>query len=577
MQNRLLIGNHLSGWRNCTRLVRHIKNVYCGLQMGIPSLHWLSGIGEEQVYPLTAPETIIGRKGDTDIVLNNPNISRHHAKVILSSEGVTLIDLESTHGTFVNGSKIERQLLNDGDRIELGKDRVPLTFFTGDGTLRPTSRFETTEVFEKSLADLGRLLPSDLSDLEKISCVLDIQYQWEQTYTPDAAFVHLLQAALKISGAERGYILVRRGEEFVYAAGQDGRGRALSEAEFQVSRHVVSEVSTSGNPVFMVEGIQGKFAEQESIVAMNLRAIACLPLKGQSQEGVPQILGIVYLDSRKTMHSLSGLDQRILSKLAIEAGTVLERIEMIKGIEQRRKLEAELALAEETQRSLLPQVLPNIEGFRIRAFSKPTRYVGGDFYDFVVSEDSRFTGVLADVSGKGVAASLLSSMTLGCVEMQLRAGSALPAALARVNKFLCERSIASKFVTMFTFTLDANGEGIMVNAGHNPGYLYRAATGEIEELHSNNMIVGILSFATYESAPLKLKKGDSLVIYSDGLTEAENPNGEMLGESLVKEIICVNASAGAQVLEEKLLEAIQSFTKGHAQSDDITLMIVEKR
>jgi serine phosphatase RsbU (regulator of sigma subunit)/pSer/pThr/pTyr-binding forkhead associated (FHA) protein len=553
------------------------KTTIVGCEMAIPSLHWLSAIGEEQIFPLTGKETLIGRKGDTDIVLNNPNVSRHHAKVILSPEGATVIDLESTHGTFLNGTKIERQLLTDGDRIELGKDRVTLTFFKGEGSIRGKSRFDTTEVFEKSLAGLGRLLPSDLSDLEKISCVLDFQYQWEQTYTPDAAFVHILQAALKISGAERAFVLVRQGDDFEYAAGQDGRGRPLSQSEFQTSHSVVNEVANSGNSVFMVEGIQGRFAEQASIVAMNLRAIACLPLKGlRSQEGNPQILGILYLDSRKTMHSLSGLDQKIMSKLAVEAGTVFERVEMIKGIEQRRKLEAELALAEETQRSLLPQRLPDIEGFRIRAFSKPTRYVGGDFYDFVTSHDSAFTGVLADVSGKGVAASLLSSMTLGCVEMQLRAGFELAQALTRVNKFLCERSSTSRFVTMFTFTLDKSGKGIMVNAGHNPAFLFRAATGEIDELVSNNMIVGAFSFASYDASPLQLEKGDSMVIYSDGLTEAENPNGDMLGEACVKEIIRREASAGAQVLEQKLLDAIQTFTKGHAQSDDITLMIIEK-
>jgi serine phosphatase RsbU (regulator of sigma subunit) len=560
--------------------VQHFKNDYRLQRMATPSLHWLSAIGEEQIYPLGAKETLIGRKGDTDIVLNNPNISRHHAKVIVSDDGVTVVDLDSTHGTFVNGIKIERQALNDGDRIELGKDRVPLTFFTGSGSIRSKSRSETTEVFERSLADLGRLLPSDLSDLEKISYLLDFQYQWEQTYTADAAFVQILQASLKISGAERAFVLVRQGENFKYAAGQDGRGRSLSESEFQTSHSVVNEVANSGNPVFMVEGIHGKFAEQASIVAMNLRAIACLPLKGlRSQENTqntPQILGILYLDSRKTMHSLSGLDQRILSRLAIEAGTVLERVEMIKGIEQRRKLEAELALAEDTQRSLLPQRLPDIVGFRIRALSKPTRYVGGDFYDFVTSQESSFTGILADVSGKGVAASLLSSMTLGCVEMQLRAGLDIAEALTRVNKFLCERSLASKFVTMFAVTLDNSGSGTMVNAGHNPGYLFRAATQDIEEMSSNGLIVGALPFASYELAPLHLNSGDSLVIYSDGLTEAENPNGEMLGEATVKDVIRREAAGGAEALERKLLDAIQTFTEGQAQSDDITLMIIEK-
>src|SRR5689334_16001176 len=92
--------------------------------MSTPSLHWLSAIGEEQIYPITARETLIGRKGDADIVLSNPNVSRHHAKIVISDEGVVLMDLGSTHGTFVNGQRVDRQLLNDGDQVELGKDRV---------------------------------------------------------------------------------------------------------------------------------------------------------------------------------------------------------------------------------------------------------------------------------------------------------------------------------------------------------------------------------------------------------------------------------------------------------------------
>jgi len=546
--------------------------------MATPSLHWLSAGGEEQTYPITAAETLIGRKSDADIVLGNPNVSRHHAKVFVSNDGLFVQDLGSTHGTFVNGQRVaERQRLTDGDRLELGKDHVELYFFTSDGTIQKKSKHDTTEVFQKSLTDLGRLLPSDFSDLEKISCVLDFQYQWEQAYTPEAAFSHILESALKISGAERGFVLLRHGNKFDYASGLDGKNRALPQSEFHTSRSVVDDVAASGQPVFMVEGIKGKFAEQASIVAMNLRAIACLPLMGlKSQDSAPELLGILYLDSRKSMHSLSGLDQRILSKLGVEAGTVIERIEMIKGMEQRRKLEQELALAEETQRSLLPQQLPNIEGFSIRASSKPTRYVGGDFYDFVTVEESTLNGILADVSGKGVAASLLSSMTLGCLEMQLRAGLVPEQALSRVNKFLCERSSTSRFVTMIAFKLDKEGNGTIVNAGHNPAYVFRAASGEIEELQSNNIVVGAFSFATYESAPLHLGPGDVLVIYSDGLTEAENPQREMLGEERVKAIILANAVNGAQVLEQKLLEAVQTFTEGQSQTDDITLMIVEK-
>ena len=545
--------------------------------MSIPQLYWLGPDGQENTLALVNPEILIGRKGDADVVLNNQHVSRHHAKLVKTPEGYLIQDLVSTHGTFVNEARIEQQILKHGDKISLGKDRIDLHYFIGDAKPKRGPKADTTQIFERSLIDLGVVLPSGYSDLEKISCILDFQYQWEQLFTPEAAFQKILESALKISGAERGFILVRKGENYGYAAGMDGRGRNLSLSHFKTSHTVVDDVVKKSAAVFMVEGLDNRYKEQASIVAMNLRAVACLPLMGiPSQADKPSILGILYLDSTKSMHSLSGLDERILNKLAVEAGNVLERVEMIKSIEQRKKLEQELTLAEETQRSLLPQTLPQVKNLNIHAFSKPTRYVGGDFYDFVELESGELFGVLADVSGKGVSASLLSSMLLGCLEMQLRTGMPLHVAVNRLNKFLCEKSSASRFVTMFLFTLNSNGRGKYISAGHNPTYVFRAQTAEIEELPSNNMIIGAFPFATYEAETLELNTGDVLLAYSDGLTEAENPLGEMLGEDVVKKVIRAEAGAGSNNLEEKLLSTIQDFTAGRSPTDDITIIIVEK-
>ncbi|MBI2149941.1 MAG: SpoIIE family protein phosphatase [Acidobacteria bacterium] len=542
-----------------------------------PQLYWLAPDGQENFFPLASSEILIGRKGDADIVLNNQHISRHHAKIVKAPEGFFLQDLASTHGTFVNDERIESHVLRHGDKICLGKDKIEMHYFVGEIKMSKGSKADTTQIFEKSLIDLGVVLPSTTSDLEKISCILDFQYQWEQLFTPNAAFQKILESALKISGAERGFILVREGQSFGYAAGMDGQGRNLSPFHFKTSRTVVDDAVEKSSPVFMVEGLDNKYKEQASIVAMNLRAIACIPLMGiPSQADSPSILGILYLDSTKKMHSLSGLDQKIITKLAVEAGNVLERVEMIKSIEQRKKLEQELTLAEETQRSLLPQSIPQVKNLNIHAFSKPTRYVGGDFYDFVQLETGELFGVLADVSGKGISASLLSSMLLGCLQMQLRGGVAVDEALNRLNRFLCEKSSASRFVTMFLFTLDSNGGGRFISAGHNPSYVFRAAASEIEELNSNNMIVGAFAFASFQSARLEMNKGDVLVAYSDGLTEAENPQGEMLGEERVKKVIQAEAPSGSERLEQKLLETIQNFTAGRSQTDDITIMIVER-
>jgi serine phosphatase RsbU (regulator of sigma subunit)/pSer/pThr/pTyr-binding forkhead associated (FHA) protein len=545
--------------------------------MSTPRLYWLGPDGQENVLPLAAPEILIGRKGDADVVLNNQHVSRHHAKLIKSGEGYLIQDLGSTHGTFVNEARVEQQPLNDGDRITLGKDRIDLHYLTGNAKPPTARKADTTQIFEKSLMDLGVVLPSSYSDLEKVSCILDFQYQWEQLFTPDAAFQKILESALKISGAERGFVMTGENGIFGYSAGMDGRGRKLSLSDFKASHTAVNDVVKTAAPVFMVEGLDNRYKEQASIVAMNVRAIACLPLLGiPSQADTPSILGILYLDSTKRMHSLSGLDQKILAKLAVEAGNVLERLEMIKSIESRKKLEQELALAEETQKSLLPQTLPQVRNLSIHAFSKPTRYVGGDFYDFLELESGELYGVIADVSGKGISASLLSSTLLGCLQMQLRAGATVDDSINRLNRFLCEKSSASRFVTMFLFTMNSEGQGTYISAGHNPSYLYRAATHEIEELESNNMIVGAFPFATYQPASLQLNQGDVLLAYSDGLTEAENVKGEMLGEEAVKQIMRTEASAGAKQLEQKLLDTIQSYTAGRLATDDITLILVER-
>jgi phosphoserine phosphatase RsbU/P len=542
--------------------------------MSTPRFEWRALDGREQVFVISSDEVVIGRKGDADLVIPHQHVSRRHAKLVASPEGHQLVDLNSTYGTYVNSQRVERCVLHHGDKVTFGKDQVEFRYFIGQREAGP--KHETTKIIQKSLMDLNRVLPSAASDLEKMLCVLDFQYQFNQVFTPENGLEQILESALKITGAERAFIMTRKGEDFGYSAGLDGRGRRILEAQFQTSHRVVREVVSTQQPVFMVEGIQANFAEQASIVAMNLRAMACMPLRGIPTEGdSPEILGILYLDSTKAMHSLSGLDEKILRKLAVEAGNVLERVEMIKTIEYRKNLERDLALAEETQRGLLPHELPKLDYVTLLAFSRPTRFVGGDFYDFQVMPSGELIGVLADVSGKGPAASLLSSMILGCLQLLLRGGSSPEEALDRLNRFLVEKS-SGKFATMFLFSCQPDGKGKYVSAGHNPAYLYRASSREIEELHSNSLVLGAFDFASFLATEIHLHQGDLLFVYSDGLTEAEDLSGNMFGEERLKEIIVKAAPSGGKQLHEAVLSAIQVFTRGQYQTDDMTFVIAQR-
>jgi sigma-B regulation protein RsbU (phosphoserine phosphatase) len=541
--------------------------------MNAPRLKWKAADGKSQEYLIAAPEIVIGRAGGVDLVLTSQHVSRRHAKVVTGQNGLELQDLESTYGTFVNGQRVTRHPLNHGDKIVFGKgDEFQ---YLVDGS-EPRQEVDTTRIVQRSLTDLGRVLPSEASDLEKILCILNFQNEWSQVFTPENALNQILEHALRISGAERAFIMTRKADGYGYAAGMDGEKRRLSESQFRTSQSIIRDVVAKRREVFMVEGIQGDFAAQASIVGMNLRAIACLPLLGIPTDGdSAAILGILYLDSTKAMHSLSGLDQKILGKLAVEAGNVLERVEMMKSIEHRKTLERDLALAEETQRSLLPREIPKLPHLKLSAVCRPTRYVGGDFYDFQVMPSGELIAVLADISGKGIAASVLSSMILGCLQLRLQDGDAPETALNRLNKFIHSKS-SGKFATMFLCSLSPDGKGSYVSAGHNPGFVYRAAGAVIDELPSTSMVLGAFDFATFEASPVELAAGDLLFVYSDGLTEAENVAGDMFGEERVKEIIQREGARGATGVHEAVIASIAEFTRGRDQTDDITLVIAER-
>ena len=341
-----------------------------------------------------------------------------------------------------------------------------------------------------------------------------------------------------------------------------------------VSRYHAKILSTDGGYALVDLGSEnGTFVNGQRIQA-------CLLRRGdQIQLGAsPETIGFV------AGHTVTSDDPDVLQPSRATPGDVqsisdevpaLLRAELHKSFVQHFVIERELILAREIQRALIPQHLPTFDGYAISGHYEAAQRVGGDFYDFRAMSSGSAVAFLGDVAGKGVAASLLSSMALGCLDAQLRSDERLDSALATLNSILCEKE-PGRFVILFLVRFDPGGECCYASAGHNTAYVYRAEHTEIEELPSTSLVAGVLPECGFASECFTLRAGDVLLAYSDGLTEAENPVGEMLGEDAVRAAVLEYASVGAESLKGALLELVLSFTGGEKQSDDITFFVVEK-
>jgi signal transduction histidine kinase len=310
-------------------------------------LRWVDAQGTEQKFTLEQDEVLIGRRTDSDIVFAYPFASRQHAKLIKSEAGYSILNLSEVHGTYVNGNRIEQQKLQSGDRINLGQGRIELLYVADDTSVAAVLGSEPSDL-ERYLKSFSLVFPpdsSEQSDLAKISSILDFQYQWEKLFSSGKAFEHIVRSALKISGAERGCILLKRDDGFECVIAQDAAGRRLPVSDFHASQSVAREVATQGELIYRPESIGAHFPQTGSMVALNLRSLACLPLRWLSADSnEAKVRGVLYLDSTTSMRTISDLDEKFLKKLALEAGKVFEKIELIKTLEERKSLKLELDL-----------------------------------------------------------------------------------------------------------------------------------------------------------------------------------------------------------------------------------------
>lgn len=266
-------------------------------------------------------------------------------------------------------------------------------------------------------------------------------------------------------------------------------------------------------------------------------------------------------------------DARILSLFGNQAAIALENARLHRDAVEKEKMEREIEIAASIQRAILPATLPAVNGILIAAGNRPTRQVGGDFYDVYPLPDGRVAFCVADVSGKGMPAALLVSTVHACIHLLMEAGASdLIGLVARMNHHLAHFSVTRKFVTLFLAVFDPSDRSLVyVNAGHNPG-IWLSKSG-VKLLHSSGVPVGMFAVAPQVESRIELAPGDLVVLYSDGITEAGDAKDEEFGMERLTELLEAGRALPPNVLKDRIFAAVESFTRGVAQYDDQTVLV----
>lgn len=534
--------------------------------------------------PLSRLRTTIGRSARSDLCIPDAFASRLHAEIRQEGEAYWLIDLGSANGTRLNGVPVTTTMpLMPGGQIQIGETSI---LFEGEAdghkhisstliadntsaldpqnTISLTARRSpTTEILDSSLSSRTGLLGL----ISKVGVALLSSSGLDETLNNVASLV------FEAVPAERVVIMLRDepGDEMLIKVART-RGSETPIDEVRISRAIMTEVIEKGRSVLTSDAQQDPRFASQTLVLQGIRSVLAVPLSVDERH----VFGLIYADSptHQVMFSSEHLD--ILTTLASVASIRVENASLLEERINRERMERELELATEIQQRFQPSGPPIIEGYEFQGISFSCYEIGGDYYDFIPRHDGTMLVALGDVSGKGTAAALLMSSLHAAIHGQVAAQTPLDRTVTSINEYLAENTPANRFVTLFIGELEPEtGYLKFINAGHNPPIIGRA-DGTIEQLSSGGLPLGIMPFAEYEIGHAQIDPGDVLVVYSDGVTEANNINEDEFGIERLQNVIKTHVAQSASRIRDRVEAALSDFTGTASPNDDITLVIVKK-
>ena len=556
---------------------------------------------KEETFPLIFETMVLGRHPYCEVVLDHGAVSREHARISRDKDRYYIEDLHSRNGTYLNGKQVERkQPLFNGDVIRI----CDLEFiFYSESIERPpsgsASRIESGRQFffdESPLHESMHITSQIPVEMQGASTIKPQKSSREQKYKAiidlgrtigfqaEEALPKLTQNLLKFfTNADCAYFFLRdeKTNQFVLQAFKHRDPNFVSE-KLHISRSTLEKAAAT-KVAILSDDISGDswFEGSQTLLDFQICSIMVTPLIDFNQN----VFGIVQLDSRSTSNRFDSDDLDMLVNIAHQLAISYENMRYYEAVAQERAMEREMSVAHKVQMGFLPIQPPKLENYGFFDYYQPAQYLGGDYFDYIPLPDGRLVITLGDVSGKGVSAALLMAKLSSEVRYSLVTEATLADAMARLNNIFCEERWDSRFITFLLTSIDTKSNTVtMLNAGHNPPLLCDICVDaemtspdqpRVRKIadNLNGLPLGVLPNVQYEQLSFVLAPGQMIAIYSDGLTDAMNTEGQTYDLARIKEKLATTKADTVDAIGRNLINSIRQFSGNAPQSDDQCLVL----
>jgi len=541
--------------------------------------------GSTREAVLQGDSMVVGRSSQSDIMIPDRSLSRKHARLFREEGSWWVEDLGSRNGTLCNGRPVTvgPVRIQPGDTLGLGASMIKVgttesaehESHVSSGPTANSFFLPARRVLEDSSSAHDIAGKADAETLRRLTLRLSVLNEVQQALSLPIKLGDLLSLIL-----DRVFEHLRPEEGAIFLREPEGTFRCAVRrpdedqiAKRLCSHNLIEQVVENGQAALVLDVEEDeRFARADSLMAAGIRSLVAAPLLESETTH-----GMIVLSSRLHTRQFTEDDLELLVSLASVAAMRIRNVRLTEEAILSKQLSREISLARRIQVAILPDRLPMVDGYTIHAGNVPSRGVSGDFYKVVERDDGReLVLLMADVSGKGIGAALLTGSLEALSAGAIATGAPPAEVCATTSRLLFERTPPEKYSTLFISVLDLrSGAMTYCNAGHTPGLLIRRH-GETQWLASTGPPVGLLREAVFTEATAGLEPGGTLILYTDGITEAENEDGVEYGTQRLRKACERHRDAGPKELARAIEENLHAFTAGTPFADDRTILIVRR-